>query len=134
MTAYKFLDIKIVVEPTSHVEIAICDNRSNCIILPHATWKAFIERRVDIVRLMQSTAPSSSSPIQDLNVEFVKVYDRKNCHCMIHACTWCQQPYSSYLSSSNVSSNAHYKLSQCTHDVKEKFKYFCIIFKTKLYY
>ena len=29
LTAYKFLDIGIVLEPTSHVEIAISDNRGN---------------------------------------------------------------------------------------------------------
>ncbi|KYN42499.1 hypothetical protein ALC56_03045 [Trachymyrmex septentrionalis] len=78
--AVKFLNIGIVVGPTSHVEIAISDNRGNRIILPHATWKASIERRTDIERLMQSTVPSSSSssPIQDLNVELVKVCDTKN--------------------------------------------------------
>ncbi|KYN18815.1 hypothetical protein ALC57_08891 [Trachymyrmex cornetzi] len=53
-TAYKFLDIGIVVGPTSHVEIAICDNRGNRIILPHVTRKAFIESRADVERLMQS--------------------------------------------------------------------------------
>ncbi|KYN38522.1 hypothetical protein ALC56_07099, partial [Trachymyrmex septentrionalis] len=78
LTVYKFLDIGIVVGFTSHVEITICDNRGNCIILPHATRKAFIERRADVERLMQSTVPSSSSPIQDLNVELIKVCDTKN--------------------------------------------------------
>jgi len=77
MTAYKFLDIGIVVGSTFHVEIAISDNRGNRTILPHATWKAFIERRANIERLMQSTVPSSSS-IQDLNVELVKMYDTNN--------------------------------------------------------
>ncbi|KYN14631.1 hypothetical protein ALC57_13161 [Trachymyrmex cornetzi] len=52
-TAYKFLDIGIVVGSTSHVEIAICDNRGNRIILPHVTWKAFIESHADVERLMQ---------------------------------------------------------------------------------
>ncbi|XP_018344910.1 PREDICTED: uncharacterized protein LOC108750149 isoform X2 [Trachymyrmex septentrionalis] len=51
--SYKFLDIEIV-RPTSHVEIAICDNRGNRIILPHTTWKAFIDRRANIQRLMES--------------------------------------------------------------------------------
>jgi len=52
LTAYKFLDIGIVVGHTSHVEITISDNRGNCIILPYVTWKAFIERRADIERLI----------------------------------------------------------------------------------
>ena len=42
LTAYKVLDVEIVVGPTSHVEIAN-DNLDNRITLPHATWKAFIE-------------------------------------------------------------------------------------------
>ncbi|KYN40055.1 hypothetical protein ALC56_05556 [Trachymyrmex septentrionalis] len=49
LTAYKFLDIGIVVGSTS-----------------------------DIERLMQPTVSSSSSSIQDLNVELVKVHDTKN--------------------------------------------------------
>ena len=60
----------------SHMQIAIGDNQGNRMFIPHATWKAFIERYADIERLMQSTIPSSSSSsIQDLNVELVKIYD-----------------------------------------------------------
>ncbi|KYM85829.1 hypothetical protein ALC53_04414 [Atta colombica] len=72
LTAYKFLDIEIVVGPTSHVEIAISDNRGNRIILPHATWKASIERCTDIERLMQSTSFAPSS-VRDLMIEIVKM-------------------------------------------------------------
>jgi len=36
-----------------------------------ATWKIFIERQIS-----KSTVPSSS-PIQDLNVKLVKIYDMK---------------------------------------------------------
>ena len=46
--AYKYLDIGISVGLVSHVEIAISDTRDNRIILPHSTWKAFIDRREDI--------------------------------------------------------------------------------------
>jgi len=74
--AYKFLDIGIIVGSISHVQIAISDNRSNDMFYLYATWKTFIKRRVDIERLMQSTF--SSSPIQDLNVELVKIYDTNN--------------------------------------------------------
>ncbi|EGI64141.1 hypothetical protein G5I_07449 [Acromyrmex echinatior] len=77
LTAYKFLDIEIVIgSQIIDVEIAISDNRGNRIILPHATWKASIERRADIERLMQSTVSSSSSSIQDVNVE-LKVFDSR---------------------------------------------------------
>ena len=73
------MDIGIVMGPTFHVEIAISDNRGNRIILPHVTWKAFIESHTDIGRLMQSTVSSSSSPlIQDLNVEFKVCENTKN--------------------------------------------------------
>ena len=83
LTAYKFLDIEIVVGPKSHVEIATSDNRSNRIILPHATWKASIKRRAAIELLMQSSVSSSSSLIQDLNIELVKVCDTKTYHCIV---------------------------------------------------
>jgi len=75
-TAYKFLDTEIVIG--SHMQIAIGNNRTACSL--HAMWKTFIERRADIERLMQSI--SSSSSIQDLNVELLKymirVYDTNN--------------------------------------------------------
>ncbi|KYN22280.1 hypothetical protein ALC57_05316, partial [Trachymyrmex cornetzi] len=71
--AYKYLDIRIVVL-VSHVEIAIGDTRDNRIILPHATWKAFIDRREDIEQLLRSVITPPSLTIQGLNVEFCKLY------------------------------------------------------------
>jgi len=68
-TTYKFLDIEIIIGSISHVPIAIGDNRDNRIFIRYVTWKTFIERHAD--RLMQSIVPSS--PIQDLNVELVKM-------------------------------------------------------------
>ncbi|KYM82988.1 hypothetical protein ALC53_06555 [Atta colombica] len=54
------------------------DDANNTIIDgPDAMWKAFIEMCTDIERLMQLIVPSSSS-IQDLNEEFVKIYDTNN--------------------------------------------------------
>ena len=47
----------------------------NRMFIPHATWKTVIERHADIERLMQSTV---SSPIQDLNVKLIKLYDSNN--------------------------------------------------------
>jgi len=75
-TAYKFLDIEIVMGSISHLQIAIGDNQGNRMFILYAT-KAFIERRTDIERLMQSTVPLSSS-IQDLNAEFIKIYGTNN--------------------------------------------------------
>jgi len=60
-TAYKFLDIRIVVRSISHVQIVIGE-ATTC-----------SSRGVQISRLMQSTVSSSSS-IQNLNVELVKIY------------------------------------------------------------
>ncbi|KYN11006.1 hypothetical protein ALC57_16858 [Trachymyrmex cornetzi] len=71
-TAYKFLDIGIVVGPTSHVEIVICDNRGNRIILPHVTRKAFIESRADVELLMQGL----ESEVVAAEVEMTPVLER----------------------------------------------------------
>jgi len=57
-----------------YIKIVISDNR---IILSHMTWKAFIERRANVERLMQSTV-SSSLTIQDLIVELVKIVNEYN--------------------------------------------------------
>jgi len=57
----------------SSVEIIIGDNRGNQIILLHAMWEMFIERRANIEQLLQSPAPSSLA-IQDLIVELVKIH------------------------------------------------------------
>jgi len=51
-TAYKYLDIGINLGLMSSVEMLLGDNKGNQIILPHATWKTFIERRADIERLL----------------------------------------------------------------------------------
>jgi len=56
----------------SSVEIIIGDNRDNQIIMFHATWEMFIEKRTNIEQLLQSLAPSSLA-IQDLIVELVKI-------------------------------------------------------------
>jgi len=50
----------------SYIKIVI-DNRGTRVILFHTTWKAFIERRANVKRLVQSTV-SSSLTIQDLIV------------------------------------------------------------------
>jgi len=73
-TSYKYVDIGISMRPMSSVEIVIGDNRGNQIILLHATWEMFIERRANIEQFLQSPAPSSLA-IQDLTVELVKIYD-----------------------------------------------------------
>ncbi|XP_011051516.1 PREDICTED: uncharacterized protein LOC105144354 [Acromyrmex echinatior] len=62
--------------------------QSNNIILPRVMWQAFIERRVDIERFVQSIAPSLS--VQGLVIEIVKMPDvnvvkltlRETCLCI----------------------------------------------------
>jgi len=51
ITAYKYLDIGISMRSMSSVEMSSVffgDNKGNQIILRHATWKTFIERRANI--------------------------------------------------------------------------------------
>jgi len=62
------------VGPVSSVEMIIGDNRGNQIILLHATWEMFIERRANIEQFLQSPVPSSLA-IQDLVIKLVKIYD-----------------------------------------------------------
>jgi len=57
--ANKYLDIGINMGPVSSVAMLLDDNKSNRIILPHATWETFIARRANIEQLLQSSAPSS---------------------------------------------------------------------------
>jgi len=74
LTAYKFLDIGIVVGSVFHVQIVIIEATTCSYLMLH---EDDIERHADIERLMQSTI-LLSSPIQDLNVELVKIYDTNN--------------------------------------------------------
>jgi len=62
------------VGPVSSVEIVIGDKRGNQIILPHAMWEMFIEKRANIEQLLESPTPSSLA-IQDLIVEIIKIHD-----------------------------------------------------------
>ena len=77
--------------------------------ISHTPWQ-FIEKRADIKRLMQSTI-SSSSPIQHLNVEFVKIYDVNNVKLTLNI--FVHETVFSYLSLSNVE-HVYYELNQYT--------------------
>ncbi|XP_071580699.1 uncharacterized protein [Temnothorax nylanderi] len=127
-TAYKFLDVGINVGPMSSVYILIGDNRGNRIILPHATWVTFIEKRADIQRLVQSPAPSSLA-FRDL--ELVKIRDAD-----IVKLTSCDT--SLYMKPSTVLflfelehcvENVYFQLCQNVHGVSEKFKQFVTILR-----
>ncbi|XP_071576388.1 uncharacterized protein [Temnothorax nylanderi] len=129
-TAYKYLDIGISVGPVSSVELLLGDNRGNQMVLAHTTWTALIERRADIERLLQSTAPSSML-IQDLRIELVKIRDANVVKLTLHN-------NSMYMKSSTVFflfelehcvENVYFQLCQNVHGVSEKFKQFVIILR-----
>ncbi|XP_071579203.1 uncharacterized protein, partial [Temnothorax nylanderi] len=129
-TAYKYLDIGISVGPVSSVELLLGDNRGNQMVLAHTTWTALIERRADIERLLQSTAPSSML-IRDLRIELVKIRDANVVKLTLHN-------NSMYMKSSTVFflfelehcvENVYFQLCQNVHGVSEKFKQFVIILR-----
>jgi len=88
-TSYKYVDVGISVGPMSSVEIIIGYNHGNQIILLHATWEMFIERRANIEQLLQSPAPSSLA-IQYLIVELVKIHGvnmvKLKSYCLMLSC------------------------------------------------
>ena len=53
------------------------NQQDNRIILPYATWTVFVDKRVDIERLVQSNS-LSSLVIQDFVIELVKVHNVHN--------------------------------------------------------
>jgi len=141
-TSYKYLDIGINVEPMSSVEIVIGDNRGNQIILPHTTWKIFIERRANIEQLVQSPTPSSLA-IQDLIVEIVKLHG-------VNMLKLKSRNICLYMKSSTVLfifdlehciNHTYFELYKNTYVVNEKFKQFitylsqnCIVNRIDVYY
>ncbi|XP_077257576.1 uncharacterized protein LOC143894813 [Temnothorax americanus] len=130
-TAYKYLDIGINVGPMSSVDIHIGDNRGNRIILPHATWVTFIERRADIQQLVQSPSHAGPSSLAIRDLELVKIRDAD-----IVKLISCDT--SLYMKPSTVLflfelehcvENVYFQLCQNIHGVSEKFKQFVIILR-----
>jgi len=124
-TSYKYLDVGISVGPQSSVEIVIGDNRGNKIILLHATWEMFIERRANIEQLLQSSAPSSLA-LQDLIVELVKIHG-------VNMVKLISRDACLYMKSSTILfmfelehciNHAYFELCKNTYVVNEKFKQF----------
>jgi len=124
-TSYKYLDIGINVGPLSSVEIVIGDNRGNKIILHHATWEMFIERRANIEQLLQSPTPSSIT-IQDLIVELVKIQG-------VNMVKLKSRDAYLYMKSSTILfifelehcvNHVYFELCKNTYEVNEKFKKF----------
>ncbi|KYQ49776.1 hypothetical protein ALC60_11152 [Trachymyrmex zeteki] len=109
----------------SYVKIVIGDNRGNRIILPHTTWKAFIERRANVERLVQSTV-SSSLTIQDLIVELVKIGNEYNVKISLNGTCLYMKPKTMLFmfELEHCVEHVYFELCQYTHGISEKFKYF----------
>ncbi|KYN28688.1 hypothetical protein ALC57_01942, partial [Trachymyrmex cornetzi] len=133
-TAYKFLEIGIAAGTMSQVEIAIGDTRGNRIVLPHATWMAFIEKRSDIQQLVRSSTPSPLM-IQDLVIELVKIRDVDNVK--LSLCDKCVYMKPStilfMLELEQCVEHAYFDLCQYTNIVSDKFDYF-VNYPSELYY
>ncbi|KYQ58435.1 hypothetical protein ALC60_02571 [Trachymyrmex zeteki] len=124
-TAYKFLEIGIVMGPMSHVGIAIGDTRGNRIVLPRATWTAFVEKKVDIERLVQSTTPSSLV-IQDCVIELVKIHVVNTVKLSLCNKYLYMKPSTMLFmfELEQCVEHVYSDLCQCTNSVSDKFKYF----------
>lgn len=127
-TAYKYLDIGISVGPVPIVEIILGDNKGNQIILTHATWTAFIERRADVERLLQSTIASSLS-LRDLFIELVKIRDANVVKLTLHeSCLYMKPSTVLFLFEiEQCVEHVYLWLCQNTQAVCNKFKHFVSI-------
>ena len=123
--AYKYLDIGISIGLVSHVEIAIGDTRDNRIILSHATWKAFIDTREDIEQLLRFVITLSFLIIQDLNVEFCKLYDTYKVKLLLCGkCLYMPSTLLFMLDLEHCVEHIYLGLSQNVYNTSEKFKHF----------
>ena len=89
----------------------------------------FFERHADIKRLMQLTV--SSLPIQNLNVEFLKIYDMNNVKLTLNGiCLYMNSTTVLFLFElEQYIEHVFYELSQYTHSVSKKFKYFVLFLR-----
>ncbi|XP_011870171.1 PREDICTED: uncharacterized protein LOC105563277 [Vollenhovia emeryi] len=121
-TGYKYLDVGISV---SHVQIILADNRGSQLILPHATWAAFIERREAVERFLPSNIASSLS-IRELVIERVKMYDENMVKLTLHRnCLYMKPQTLLFLFEIETCVDlVYFELCQNTHSVGEKYKTF----------
>lgn len=111
--------------PVSFVEIILGDNKNNSIILPHATWAAFIKKRAHVERLLQSTTASSLS-IRDLVIELVSLHNTRVVKITLRDTCMYMKP-STVLFLFEIEQcvdHVYFWLCQNTHSVSEKFKHF----------
>jgi len=101
------------------------DNKGNWIILPHATWEMFIERRVNIEQFLQSSAPSSLV-IQDLVIDLIKIRNADIVKLKSRdACLYVKPSTILFLFTlEHCINHVYFGLCQNTRMVSEKFKHF----------
>ena len=99
-------------------------------VLAHTTWTALIERRADIERLLQSTAPSSMS-IRDLVIELVKIRDASVVKLTLHNnCMYMKSSTVLFLFElEHCVEHEYFKLYQNTNEVNVKFNQFVTILR-----
>ena len=117
--------------PMSYVKLLLGDNRGNHIILPYATWKTFIEKRVDIERLVQSTVSPSGLAIHDLVVQLVKIHDASIVKLTLRdTCMYMKPSTVLFLFElEHCVENVYFQLCQNTHGVCEKYKQFVTLLR-----
>ncbi|XP_036144256.1 uncharacterized protein LOC118646076 [Monomorium pharaonis] len=132
-TAYKYLDIGIRVESMPCVELLIGDNRSRIghLHLTYAIWKTFIERRADIVQLMQAAVPSSRISIHDLVIDLVNIRKENIVKLTLYNTSTYMKPSTIQflLELEDCVEQVCYQLHQNIYIVGEKYKQFVTILR-----
>ena len=110
----------------SYVEMILGNNKGSQIILPYTTWKAFIERRADIERLVRSTLPSSRLVICDLVIEIVKIRDENIVKLTLLNTSLYMKPLTILFlyELEHCAEYVYNQLHQKTYSVSDKYKHF----------
>jgi len=133
LTSYKWIDVGITVGPVScFVDLLLGDNKGNRIVLPYRTWRALIERRVDVERFVenerfgQTTEASSSLAIHELNVKIVKLGAKRIVKLKLgEDCIFLKPATMQFIFELEYCvEQVYYTLYQSVTTVTEKFKYF----------
>jgi len=114
------------------VDLQLGDNKGNRIVLPYRTWRALIERRVDVERFVdnerfgQTTEASSSLTIHELNVKIVKLGAKRIVKLTLgEDCIFFKPATMQFVFELEYCvEQVYYTLYQSVTTVTEKFKYF----------
>jgi hypothetical protein len=128
-TAHKYLEMGIGVVGRgnlgcmSFVELILGDNRGNRMVLAHETWTTLIEKREAVQRFLQSASIDSSLSIQDLLIQFVKMYDENIVKLTLRDTFLYMKPSTILflLNLEHCVEHEYVKLCRCMKEVNEKF-------------